>query len=209
MSSSHLPVSDSGLPHASDPYIDARTGVLRNLLGAETAHELAAAEVDITVGRTIQLQTNNLVPSTRDMVEFRALHRHIFQDLFDWAGEFRTIDMRRGDGEFFAPQSGIETNAFHAFNTLKEDNYLVGIDRDTFIYKLADHYDHVNFIHPFRDGNGRTQRLFWSRIAHKAGWILDWRPIHGEQLNEVSRVARELGDLAGLREALALCVRPQ
>lgn len=194
------------MPQVADPYLDPRTGVLRNLPGAETTEQLAAIEVDLTVSRTIQLQTNYLVPHTRDLGELRALHRHVFQDIFDWAGEIRTIDMRRGQGKFFAPRAGIEANAFHVFNALREKGHLRDLSREAFIHELADFYDQVNFIHPFREGNGRTQRLFWSRVAHDAGWALDWRPIHGEQLDEVSRAAREDGNLAVLEEALALCV---
>ncbi|MHA3722950.1 Fic/DOC family protein [Leucobacter sp. HY1910] len=182
--------------------------MLRNKPGADTAEALAAIEVDLTVSRTIQLQTYNLVPGTRDLAELQALHQHIFQDLFDWAGRLRTIDMRRGQGQFFAPQAGLETNAFHVFTSLKDKKFLQGLGRASFVDELAVFYDQLNYIHPFREGNGRTQRLFWSRVAHDAGWVLDWRPIHGEELNEVSRAAREEGKLAALRDALAQCVAP-
>lgn len=63
--------------------------------------------------------------------------------------------------------------------------------------------------HPFREGNGRTQRLFWSRIALDAGWALDWRPIHGTTLDDVSRLAREGGDSGPLQSALDSCVSPR
>lgn len=197
------------MPHAADPYIDPETGILRNLVNARSAEELAGFEADLTAGRTIQLQASDLVPPTRDLTELRSLHRHIFQDLFDWAGEIRTIDMRRGQGKFFAPCVGIESNAFHVFTALSEKDHLQGLPRDDFIRELADFYDQLNFIHPFREGNGRTQRLFWSRLSHDAGWVLDWRPIHGEQLDEVSRAAREDGKLADLQAAFTLCVFPR
>lgn len=137
----------------------------------------------------------------------RAFHRQLFQDLFSWAGELRTVDMRRGDGQFFAPCSGIGLNVHHVLSSLREENCLKGLQRETFIARLAVFYDQLNFVHPFREGNGRTQRLFWSRVAYDAGWVLDWRPIHGAQLDEVSRVAREEASLEPLIAALTLCVR--
>ncbi|MFJ2621306.1 Fic family protein [Glutamicibacter sp. NPDC087344] len=73
---------------------------------------------------------------------------------------------------------------------------------------LTSFYDELNYIHPFREGNGRMQRTFWSRVAFAAGWILDWRPIHGTELNEASRAAREDRTMEPLRNALMKCLRP-
>ncbi|MBC9954036.1 Fic family protein [Leucobacter sp. cx-42] len=173
-----------------------------------TSEALAVAEADLHFVRALQIHENNLVPHTRDLEELKQLHRHLFQDLFAWAGEIRTIDMKRGEGKFFAPCAWIELNAQHAFAALREENYLRNLSRSDFIVRLAFHYDAVNFIHPFREGNGRTQRFFWSRVALEAGWVLDWRPIHGEELNEASRVAREDGDMGLLLQALEKCVSP-
>lgn len=191
-----------------DPYLNPSTGVLFNLIGADEPAQLARAEGDLTASRTIQLQDGQLVPPTRDLVELQSLHRHLFQDLFDWAGEVRTVDIRRSGGHPFAPFAGISVNAFHMFAELREVAYLSGLQREAFIADLARFYDALNFIHPFREGNGRTQRLFWSRLSLDAGWILDWRPIHGQQLDEASRIAREEGNLGPLLEALDLCIAP-
>jgi cell filamentation protein len=199
-------VNGLGLQQVVDPYLDSLTGVLRNIPGASTSRELAALEVDLSSSRTIQLLTYDLVPHTGDLAEVQGIHKHLFQDLFDWAGELRTIDMKRGSGKFFAHHSGIRTNSFHVFAALRDKKSLRELKRDEFVNELANFYDQLNFIHPFRDGNGRTQRLFWSRIALNAGWVLDWRPIHGDVLDEVSRAAREEGDLESLRAALTLCV---
>lgn len=204
----NLRVSGSGLKLPTDPYIDPSTGILRNIPGAQTAEQLAVIEADLTASRTIQIQTNNLVAHTRDLKELKTLHLHIFQDIFEWAGEIRNIDMRRGGGKFFAPKEMLEINAFNVFQEFRKQNYLKGLNREEFIAGLSIFYDQLNFIHPFREGNGRTQRLFWSRVSLDAGWILDWRPIHGEKLNEVSRAAREDGNIKILEQALSLCVEP-
>ncbi|QZY51405.1 Fic/DOC family protein [Leucobacter tenebrionis] len=193
---------------APDPYIDGETGVLWNLVEAETRKDLAAAESDLTTARTVQLLDHDLIEHTRDLLEVCALHRQLFQDVYAWAGEIRTIDMRRGEGHFFAPCGDIELNAHHIFASLRRENCLKGLGKEQFLVRLADFYDQLNYVHPFREGNGRTQRLFWSRVAFDAGWVLDWRPIHGGLLDEVSRLAREERNLLPLREALEQCLFP-
>ncbi|AGG65870.1 cell filamentation protein [Corynebacterium callunae DSM 20147] len=166
--------------------------VLRNLIGIDSAKALSTAEADLVNARTIQLMDseNTRLPNSRDFKELSAIHFHLFQDIYDWAGKLRTIDMRRGDGEFFAPCIYLERNLISLSSQLAEKNFLRIKDRSTFIRELTYFYDHLNWIHPFREGNGRTQRHFWSRVSADAGWILDWRPIHGE-LDEASRQARE------------------
>lgn len=74
--------------------------------------------------------------------------------------------------------------------------------RERFVERLAHHYDALNYVHPFWEGNGRTQRVFWSRVARDAGWWLDWRLTGSERNDTASRVAAERGDLAPLRQML-------
>ena len=191
-----------------DPYLEPGTGLLLNLIGAKTSAELARAEADLVAVRIIQLRDHHLVAPTRDIQEVLGLHKHLFQDLFSWAGEIRTIDMKRGNGQFFAPCAGIPANLHHVFMNLSGHGYLRGLNQEQFTEALARFYDHLNFIHPFREGNGRVQRLFWSRVAFDAGWVLDWAPVYGSELNESSRLAREEGDLTALQQTLAKCGRP-
>lgn len=67
-----------------------------------------------------------------------------------------------------------------------------------FVERLAYHYEKVNYIHPFREGNGRTQRIFWNRISLQAGWQLDWRPVHGEENHVAARAGSDQQDLGPL-----------
>jgi cell filamentation protein len=83
--------------------------------------------------------------------------------------------------------------------------------RQHFIDRLAYHYDQVNYIHPFREGNGRVQRVFWNRIALTAGWQLDWRPVHGDVNDRASRAAsdqRNLGPLRAMFDQIATPAPP-
>jgi cell filamentation protein len=147
---------------------------------------------------------------TGDLIELRAIHRQLFQDLYDWAGQVRTVDIRKNvaGAEFFLPSGMIERASVFAAGELHADGNLRGLDRERFIDRLAYHYDQVNYIHPFREGNGRVQRVFWNRIALTAGWQLDWRPVHGDVNDRASRAASDQRDLGPLRAMFDHIVTP-
>lgn len=156
-------------------------------------------EGDLVPVRALRLEADSPAP-TRDLVELRAIHRYLFSLVYGWAGELRTVDIRKnteGAG-YFVPVSMIERAAGFVAQELREDDYLRGLDRQTFIARLAHHYDQLNYIHPFREGNGRTQRLFWDRVARDAGWQLSWLGVTGEVNDAASRAAAEAGDLEPL-----------
>lgn len=182
----------------TDPYMDQGTGVLRNSVGARTREQLARAEADLVFARTVQLDVTEIVES-RDLAELQEIHRHLFQDVYNWAGEVRTVDIRISE-EGFLPVVALDRAAGIAATDLKSEHYLRGMPREQFVARLAHHYDQFNYIHPFREGNGRTQRVFWSRVAKAAGWELDWTRVDGQINDDASRVAAEKRDLGPLTE---------
>lgn len=186
-------------PNIVDPYLIPETGILRNLVGAKTAQELAAAEADLSFARATQL-LENPVPTTNDLAELKTIHFRLFQDIFDWAGQTRTVDVKKNvpGAEFFLPWGFIETAARNSFSDLAAENYLKGLPRSEFVWRIAFHYEKINYVHPFREGNGRTQRIFWNRLALEAGWQLDWRPVHGDENHRAARAGSDDGDLAPL-----------
>lgn len=188
-------------PEQGDPYLDPETGLLRNKVGATTQVILDKIEGDLSFVRLIQL-LDNPPPASGDLEELRAIHRQLFQDIYEWAGEIRTVDLRKqGEGaEPFLPVLMIHRAAAHAAEELRADNFLRGMNRGQFIQRLAYHYDQFNYIHPFREGNGRTQRVFWSRVARDAGWQIDWRGVRGATNDETCRLAAEERDVRPLQE---------
>lgn len=192
-----------GSPEFADPYLDAETGLLRNKVGAKAQSALDKAEGDLVFARLVQLMAHPVEP-TGDLDELRAIHRHLFQDIYDWAGELRTVDIRKNveGAQFFLPVPMIGRAAAYCAEELRADNDLRGMSREQFIDRLAYHYDQFNYLHPFREGNGRTQRVFWNRVARDAGWQLDWRKVHGATNDRASRAAAEERDLGPLREML-------
>lgn len=183
--------------------MDPATGILKNLVGATTQARLDKIEGDLVPVRALRLETDPPEP-TRDLTELRAIHRFLFSPMYGWAGELRTVDIRKnaeGAG-FFVPVSMIERAVGFVANELHEDNYLRGMNRETFVARLAYHYDQLNYIHPFREGNGRMQRWYWGRIALDAGWQLSWLEVTGEINDAASRAAAEDRDLGPLTAML-------
>lgn len=196
-----------------DPYLDPETGLLRNKVDAQTKIALDKAEGDLSFTRLVQLMDHPAKP-TGNLDELRAIHRHLFQDVYDWAGEVRTVDIRKNvaGAQFFLPMSMIDRAAGYAEVELRADNDLRGMSRDQFIDRLAYHYDQLNYVHPFREGNGRTQRVFWNRVARDAGWQLDWRTVHGSTNDQASRTAsdqQDFGPLCAMFDQIVSKATPQ
>lgn len=184
-----------------DPYLDPETGLLRNLVGARDKVTLDTIEGDLSFVRMVQLM-DHPPPPTGDLAELKAIHGHLFQDVYDWAGQTRVVDMRKtADGAgFFLPFPMIEHATANVVLELHGERMLRGLGRGRFVERLAAYYDQLNHVHPFREGNGRTQRVFWGRVARDAGWDLDWRSVPGEANDAACRAAEATGDLEPLRE---------
>lgn len=176
-----------------DPYIDRDTGILRNLVGAKSLRELRKAEGDVVTFAEISLKG---VEHTVDLVELRKIHKALFGRIYDWAGDLRAVDIRKGSEEYFLDYRFLENGAKFVFDALKTENCLKSLERSVFVKRLAYFYEQLNFIHPFREGNGRAQRVFWQRVASEAGYKIDWSKVVGDELDEASLVGRVRGDLS-------------
>lgn len=191
-----------------DPYFDESIGELRNLLGARSAEELHEREPQIVFANEFELGTLS-IPRSNDLEEVLLIHKQLFKGVYDWAGKIRTVDIRKNNqgSEFFLIVSKIPDGASYVFTELAKENHLIGLDGESFIKRLTYYYDQLNFIHPFREGNGRTQRIFWSRVARDAGYRIDWDAIVGDENNEACRLAAEDMNLSGLEAMFSKIVR--
>ena len=113
-----------------DPYIDGKTGILRNLVGAESYKELSEAEANIIALAEISLSG---IERTNDLVELRKIHKALFGKIYDWAGEIRTVDLKKGSEEYFLFRGQINTGAEFVFGELKKEQYLRGLDLKIFV----------------------------------------------------------------------------
>jgi cell filamentation protein len=111
------------------------------------------------------------------------------------------------DAEYFLIVTKINDAANYVYTELAKENYLQGLIKDEFVKRLAYFYDQLNYIHPFREGNGRAQRVFWSRVALDAGYEIVWDLIVGDENDEASRLAAEQMDLSKLEVMFAKIVK--
>ncbi|WFG47200.1 Fic family protein [Pseudonocardia alni] len=187
-----------------DPYLDLATGVLRNRLGITDPDELGQAEAELTALRLIELRQAPL-PGRYDLDHLQDFHHHIFSDLYDWAGQLRTVSI--GKGQLFCPPQHLETFAADIFGRLHSEQVLRGRDLDGFVTGLAELLGDVNALHPFREGNGRTQRAFLAQLAADAGYELRWTAMDPAENNRASALSLA-GDTAALHTMLVRLIRP-
>ena len=188
----------------ADPYLDPASGVLRNRLGITDAGELAQVEAALTASRLVDLERQRL-PGRYDLAHLQAFHRYILGDIYDWAGELRVVSIAKG-GVFCLPQH-LRSYAADVFGRLAAADRLRGLPRDRFVTKLAEFLADVNALHPFREGNGRTQRAFFSQLAHDAGHHIDWVRMNPDENIAASATALH-GDLAPMQAMLDQLVDP-
>lgn len=131
-----------------DSYLIPDTDVLRNLLGIKDASKLERAETALSTHRITQLEDGSVrLQGQWDIAHLQAIHRHIFQDVYDWAGQFRTVAMSKGTDFHPLPQMAY---AQDIFARLKTDDHLAGLDRDIFIEKVSQYQSEIFALHPFR-----------------------------------------------------------
>ena len=119
--------------------------------------------------------------ATFDFKHYKAIHRFLFSDLYDWAGEVRTVNISK-KGTQFSPTENIEHQAELIFKRLKELNYFKGLSRNEFVEEIVDFYCITNALHPFREGNGRTQRAFLTQLIRNAGYDISFADMDTELL---------------------------
>lgn len=179
-------------------YLDPQTGILRNLLGATTAVELRVAEDDLVEARALEL-LEHPVPQTFDLAHMQALHRHLFQDVYPWAGQLRTVDMSGGDGPSFLPHDQVPELIEHVAGVLRDADWMRSMSLGQVKESLPLLYNIVNTAHPFREGNGRTQRQFFHDLTEQAGLRIDWTRVQGRANDLASEAARQ-GDLEPMHQ---------
>jgi cell filamentation protein len=149
---------------ADDPYLYPGTSVLKNKLGI-----ISAAELDRVERRLVTQRVAEGTPQGRfNLDHLKAIHRHLFQDVYAWAGEVRSVELNKS-GQQFQFRQYIETGMADVHKRIVSSNFLKGLSREAFNREAAIVIGDVNYVHPFREGNGRTQLFFLDQLAEQAG----------------------------------------
>ena len=172
---------------ADDTYCYPGTDVLRNKAEITNAEDLDAYEGELSTLRSIEI-LESPIASQFDLAHLQRIHLALFQDVYDWAGKIRTVDISRGNSRF-ANVRFIESAANDIFNKLAHENWLEGLDADSLSKRLAHYLSEINALHPFREGNGRVQRIFISQLSHSAGFQLDYSDLEQEQIYQAMELA--------------------
>jgi cell filamentation protein len=147
-----------------DPTCYPGTSVLKNRLGLRDQDALDAFEAFITAQRGEE----PLPPGRLGYAHYRAIHRHLFQDVFEWAGTIRTVRIAKGGSLFCYPEH-IDAEMRRLFADLRRDRFLRDRSAAAFARGAAHVLAELNAIHPFREGNGRTQLTWLAMLAAAAG----------------------------------------
>jgi cell filamentation protein len=129
------------------------------------------------------------ISRTFDVEHLKSIHKYLFQDVYDWAGEFRTIDIYKGYTAF-TPAVNLDREAQELFDEIGYNNFLCGLGKDEFAHMMTNVMSDLNQLHPFREGNGRTQRVFAQQLAERAGYDLHLRDIPKSSLQSAMTISR-------------------
>lgn len=188
----------------SDPYSVSGGSTLRNKLGITDPTTLKKAEYRLTVERMMEATTLRLPVTAQG---YRELHRHIFQDVYAWAGESRTVDMAK-PGAFFARAPFIERELARRFDAFAKGGPLKGQSSAIFADRVGEHLVELNAIHPFREGNGRTMRAHLQHLARDAGHDLSLTRIDAGKWIAASITGMQTTDHGPMRDVIMSAIRP-
>ena len=156
------------------------TTVLVNKLGLKCQQALDEAESVAVSLRLAQIESE-AVDAPFTFAFYCDLHKRLFGDLYDWAGKLRTIDFSK-KGTAFYPASELCKIGNAKFARLQEMNEFRGLQPDRLVDEITDFYHEINMLHPFREGNGRTQRLFFTLLLRRLGHSISYAECDTDEL---------------------------
>lgn len=153
-----------------DPYCYPGTSALKNRFNLQDEQDLNEVEHYLTNKAAQQLEFHE---PPYNLNTLKQIHYQLFTDVYSWAGEIRTVNISKGDTQFCIT-SRIEPEANKEFQRIATSNWFEGYTRDLLVSAIAQAYGTINVIHPFREGNGRSQRILFEWIIINAGYGIDW-----------------------------------
>lgn len=172
-------------------YCYPNSNVLINKFDITDCKKIFEIEKRITAIRLSELQ-DAPIKGNFDFAHLKAIHKHIFQDLYEWAGKERTVEI--GKGNTFCMTHCIQEYAESIFEKYFPQCYATRNDFDKFVKVFADNYGDLNALHPFREGNGRTQREFAREVCLECGYDFDLSCTTHQEMLKASKLSFNMGD---------------
>lgn len=179
------------------------TNTLINKLDIHDSNKLFKLEKQIVLAKSYILRQNNNI-HTFDKKHFLHIHKFLFEDLYPFAGKFRTENISKGEFTF-AWWEYIENELDRLLNQLKSENYLEGLNKKDLSKRLSYYLSELNVLHPFREGNGRTIREFIRELAFKNGYVLDLQNTTPEEI--FNACVKSVYDTTDLENILYNCLK--
>ena len=176
--------------------------VLINKLDIRDIDKLCIFERKLTTIRLLEL-LDKPIDGKFDLKHLQDIHAYIFQDLYDWARKIRTINIAKGN--MFCNVNFLLSQADIIFSELKNEHYLAGMNRNIFITRLAYYLSEINALHPFREGNGRSQREFIRLLAMKNGYFIHFDRISKDEMILASEKSF-FCDYKDIEQIIAKCI---
>ena len=183
----------------ADVYCQPNSDVLKNKLGITNKEELAIAEAKFSFARLVGMQDKALPKNpTYDLKRLMKIHKEIFQDVYDWAGKLRTVDIAKGN--YFCLKEHMQIYAISIFEDFYSNCYAHRDDKKSFVKILSSKFADLNALHPFREGNGRTQREFTRQLCLDCGYVLDFADTTKQEMLNASILSFNKGDNTGFHK---------
>lgn len=155
------------------------TTCLVNKLGIRDEKKLSEIEAQITFAKAVMLEETP-IDDDFGFEHFKKIHEFLLCDLYEWAGQVRTVDISKKRTKFLDAAS-IESIGTKCFAKVK-DGYFENLSFDEFVKRIAEFYNDVNYIHPFREGNGRTQRIYFTQLIRHYGYDINFADVDTDEL---------------------------
>lgn len=178
--------------------------VLVNKFGLTDQNKLDMVERQIVLLKGAEIERNTVFENV-DFNYYKAIHKHLFEDIYDWAGTVRTINISK-KGTVFSKHDNIEEIGQLKFKRLVELNYLNNMDEISFFNELTEFYNELNMLHPFREGNGRTLRLFITLLVRNTGRDISFADCDSDLLM-IATIKAAQGDLSLLKSIFESIVK--
>lgn len=187
----------------SSIYCYRDSNVLKNRFGLRDGKKLKELETDLSAIRQSDLLSEP-IQGRFTCNHLCRIHRYLFGDLYSFAGHFRREDIMKGSTLFLSHRE-IKEKLIKLLKELAEEKQLQGLSFDRVVERSAYYFSELNYIHPFREGNGRATREFMRQLFAHNGYAVNWAAVPAEEL--LAAMEASVYDTNDLKRVLSLCLK--